>query len=164
MNSSTVTFTSQSQGAISHVWNFGDPNQPSVDSVPNPTFSYSAPGTYTVVLYVQNALGCSDFYVCTNCIQVLPRRVYLPNAFSPNGDGKNDVFRILPLTENFRFTRLEVFDRWGQPVFSGDDLLEWAGRGEGGKPLDPGTYSYRALILIPDEGLVTHTGVVHIVR
>ncbi|MCS7189421.1 MAG: gliding motility-associated C-terminal domain-containing protein [Bacteroidia bacterium] len=164
MHNPNVTFTSQSQGASIHVWNFGDPNKPSQDSTPNPTFSYSAPGTYTVVLFVQNELGCSDFYVCTECIQVLPRRVYLPNAFSPNGDGKNDTFRILPLEEGLRFTRLEVFDRWGQPVFAADDIEHWNGKAGNGLPLEPGAYSYRAIIFIPDEGIITHTGVVHITR
>ncbi|MCX7652282.1 MAG: gliding motility-associated C-terminal domain-containing protein [Bacteroidia bacterium] len=165
MNNPQITFTSQSQGANSYTWDFGDLNRITVDSTQTVVeHAYAAPGTYSVVLYVQNRLGCSDFYVCTDCIQILPRRVYLPNAFSPNGDGKNDSFRILPLEERFRFTRLEVFDRWGQIVFSGDDIAEWKGEGRDGRPLDAGSYSYRAIILIPDEGLFTYTGVVHIVR
>ncbi len=164
MNNPTITFTNQSQGATSYVWNFGDLNRPDVDSTPNPTFSYSAPGTYTVVLLARNDQGCADFYVCTNCIQVLPRKVFLPSAFSPNGDGKNDVFRPLPVEEHFSFTRLEVYDRWGQMVFAADNLPAWDGRASDGRPLDPGTYSYRAIILVPDEGLITHTGVVHLVR
>ncbi|MCS7154164.1 MAG: gliding motility-associated C-terminal domain-containing protein, partial [Bacteroidia bacterium] len=125
---------------------------------------YSAPGVYSVVLYVENDLGCSDFYVCTDCIQILPRRVYLPNAFSPNGDGRNDSFRILPTEEGFYFTRLEIFDRWGQIVYAGDNISEWKGEGKDGQPLDAGAYTYRAVILIPDEGLFTYTGLVHIVR
>lgn len=164
MNNPTITFTNQSQGANSYVWNFGDPNRPDVDTTPNPTFSYSAPGTYTVVLMARNNQGCADFYVCTNCIQVLARKVFLPSAFSPNGDGKNDVFRPLPLEDKFHFTRLEVYDRWGQQVFAGDDVLAWDGRASDGRPLDPGTYSYRATILVPNEGLVTHTGIVHLVQ
>ncbi|MCS6789363.1 MAG: gliding motility-associated C-terminal domain-containing protein [Bacteroidia bacterium] len=164
MNNPTISFTSRSQGATRYTWNFGDPNRPDIDSVPNPRFSYSAPGVYTVVLYVQNDLGCSDFFVCTNCIQVLKRQVYLPTAFSPNGDGVNDVFRPLPLEENFRFYRLEVYDRWGQLVFEGNDVREWRGEAKNGQILDPGTYSYKAIIRVPDEGLVVYTGVVHLVR
>lgn len=165
MNNPRIRFVSQSQGASGYIWDFGDLNRLTTDSTQTVVeHIYRAPGTYSVVLYVENELGCSDFYVCTDCIQILPRRVYLPNAFSPNGDGKNDAFRVLPLEEGFRFTRLEVFDRWGQPVFAGDDLAEWKGEGKNGQPLDPGAYSYRAVILIPDEGLFTYTGVVHIVR
>lgn len=165
MNNPRIRFVSQSQGASGYIWDFGDLNRLTTDSTQTVVeHIYRAPGTYSVVLYVENELGCSDFYVCTDCIQILPRRVYLPNAFSPNGDGKNDAFRVLPLEEGFRFTRLEVFDRWGQPVFAGDDIAEWKGEGKNGQPLDPGAYSYRAVILIPDEGLFTYTGVVHIVR
>jgi gliding motility-associated-like protein len=166
LNNPEITFTNTSQGATSFIWNFGDPNQPSVDSsgAATITFTYIRPGRYSVVLFGQNDLGCADVYVCTDCIVILPRKVFLPNAFSPNGDGKNDVFRVLPAEEGTRFTRLEVYDRWGQLVFAGDNLPHWDGRGLDGKPLDAGTYTYKAFILAPDEGLLSHTGVVHIVR
>ncbi len=166
LNNPEITFTNTSQGATSFIWNFGDPNQPSVDSstAATVTFTYIRPGRYSVVLFGQNDLGCADVYVCTDCIVILPRKVFLPNAFSPNGDGKNDVFRVLPVEEGTPFTRLEVYDRWGQLVFAGDNLPFWDGRGLDGKPLDAGTYTYKAFILVPDEGLLSHTGVVHIVR
>jgi len=166
LNNPEITFTNTSQGATSFIWNFGDPNQPSVDSsgAATVTFTYIRPGRYSVVLFGQNDLGCADVYVCTDCIVILPRKVFLPNAFSPNGDGKNDVFRVLPVEEGTPFTRLEVYDRWGQLVFAGDNLPHWDGRGLDGKPLDAGTYTYKAFILVPDEGLLSHTGVVHIVR
>lgn len=166
LNNPEITFTNTSQGATSFIWNFGDPNQPSVDSsgAATVTFTYIRPGRYSVVLFGQNDLGCADVYVCTDCIVILPRKVFLPNAFSPNGDGKNDVFRVLPAEEGTPFTRLEVYDRWGQLVFAGDNLPFWDGRGLDGKPLDAGTYTYKAFILVPDEGLLSHTGVVHIVR
>ena len=166
LNNPEITFTNTSQGATSFIWNFGDPNQPSVDSsgAATVTFTYIRPGRYSVVLFGQNDLGCADVYVCTDCIVILPRKVFLPNAFSPNGDGKNDVFRVLPAEEGTPFTRLEVYDRWGQLVFAGDNLPFWDGRGLDGKPLDAGTYTYKAFILVPDEGLLAHTGVVHIVR
>lgn len=165
MNNPRIRFISQSEGAVSYTWDFGDFTRLTTDSARSEVeHVYRAPGVYSVVLYVENNLRCSDIYVCTECIQILPRRVYLPNAFSPNGDGKNDVFRILPAEEGFRFSRLEVFDRWGQVVFAGDNISEWKGEAQNGQPLEPGAYSYRAIILIPDEGLFTYTGVVHIVR
>lgn len=166
LNNPTITFTNNSQGAAAYIWNFGDPNQPSLDSsrASQVTFTYLKPGTYSVVLFGQNQQGCGDIYVCTDCIVILPRKVFLPNAFSPNGDGKNDIFRVLPVEEGTPFTRLEVYDRWGQLVFAGDNLPSWDGRGLDGKPLDAGTYTYKAFILVPDEGLLSHTGVVHIVR
>ncbi|MEN2992816.1 MAG: gliding motility-associated C-terminal domain-containing protein [Bacteroidia bacterium] len=163
MNRPEIRLGYTGQGAVSYVWNFGEAGREPVGGTATPTYQYREPGTYSIALFVQNEMGCSDFYICTDCIKVLPRQVYLPNAFSPNGDGKNDVFRPLPLEEGFVFRRLEIFDRWGQVVFEGENLSEWRGQGKGGTPLDPGTYSYRAVILIPYEGLVTYTGVVHLV-
>lgn len=166
LNNPSVTFVNTSQGATRFIWNFGDPNRPSTDSSSADTvrFSYSGVGRYSVVLFGQNDLGCASVYVCTECVVVLPQKVFLPNAFSPNGDGKNDVFRVLPASEGTPFVRLEVYDRWGQLVFSGDNLVAWDGRTSEGKPLDEGAYTYKAFILMPDEGVITHIGVVHLVR
>jgi gliding motility-associated-like protein len=63
----------------------------------------------------------------------------MPNAFTPNGDGRNDLFRIppgIPVTA----VRFEVFDRWGTRVFAGEgDQVAWDGT-TGGKPQPSGTY------------------------
>jgi gliding motility-associated-like protein len=55
---------------------------------------------------------------------------YIPNAFTPNGDGLNDYFRILGLPpENITQFNLQIFNRWGQLVFSSKDILEgWDGK------------------------------------
>ncbi len=166
LNNPEVTFINTSQGATRFIWNFGDPNQSSTDSSSTDTvrFEYSGVGRYSIVLFGQNDLGCANVYVCTECVVIIPRKVFLPNAFSPNGDGKNDLFRVLPASEGTPFVRLEVYDRWGQLVYSGDNIPSWDGRTPDGKPLDEGAYTYKAFILMPDEGLVTYTGVVHIVR
>lgn len=66
--------------------------------------------------------------------------VFLPNAFSPNGDGVNDVLRVrsLRVTELY----LAVYDRWGQLMFETDDQNKtWDGT-YGGKPLDSGVFGY----------------------
>jgi gliding motility-associated-like protein len=63
----------------------------------------------------------------------------MPNAFSPNGDGRNDVFRIPP-SVSIELVRFSVFDRWGQQVFgSGDASAAWDGR-IGGGPAPAGSY------------------------
>ena len=60
-------------------------------------------------------------------VTVIP---YIPNAFSPNGDGINDAFRIVGLPpENIRFFLFQVFDRWGSVIFQTSDILEgWDGK------------------------------------
>ncbi|MBC7850371.1 MAG: gliding motility-associated C-terminal domain-containing protein, partial [Chitinophagaceae bacterium] len=68
-------------------------------------------------------------------------KLEIPNAFSPNGDGINDRFRI-KLTGYFRLDGLKIFNRWGQQVFETKDLTsEWDGTFKG-KFLPPGIFYY----------------------
>ncbi|MGQ9864414.1 MAG: T9SS type B sorting domain-containing protein [Bacteroidia bacterium] len=162
MNNPTITFVNTSTGATSFVWNFGNPIGPSVDSSQNPVYTYSAPGVYTVALYATNELGCSDFYLASDLIRIVERQVFFPNAFSPNGDGKNDVFRPLPLELGLRMEVLEVFDTWGQKVYEGKGILAWEGKSSDGSALEPGVYTYRTIVNLQNEGPKTYTGLVHI--
>ncbi|MEI8280477.1 MAG: choice-of-anchor L domain-containing protein, partial [Bacteroidota bacterium] len=71
--------------------------------------------------------------------------IAIPSAFSPNGDGKNDHFRITT-GYGYRIIEFKVFNRWGQMVFNGKDgNLEWDGNFNG-QPADLGVYYYYAEI------------------
>ena len=63
-------------------------------------------------------------------VYVIP---YIPNAFTPDGDGLNDKFRIVGLPpENITQFNLQIYNRWGQMVFSTNDILEaWDGSNKG---------------------------------
>ena len=76
---------------------------------------------YTVFA-VDSITGCN---VTTEVLITVdkPRRVYIPNAFSPNGDGTNDRFFISTSTEVQQITKFSVFDRWGELVFNADNTL-----------------------------------------
>ena len=66
-------------------------------------------------------------------------RLTIPNAFSPNNDGTNDVFRI-QVQGYFRLNSLKIFNRWGQMIYETRDLnLGWDGK-RNGTPLPVGTY------------------------
>lgn len=87
------------------------------------------PGTYW--LTVTDANGCSG----TDSITVFPKQcmsgVYIPTAFTPDGDGKNDFFKALVFGKALLF-KLQVFDRWGQVVFqTTDPNKHWDGRNKG---------------------------------
>lgn len=72
--------------------------------------------------------GCMDS--CTYSMQVIdiPHDVWLPSAFSPNGDGRNDLFHILTDNPNIVLVDLSVYDRWGERVFSTHDKTQgWDG-------------------------------------
>lgn len=75
---------------------------------------------------------------------------FLPNVFTPNGDGKNDTFVIMGL-ELFKNAELRVFDRWGNEVYLTDNYRnDWNGKG-----LNEGTYFY--YLKIEDEAGQIHT-------
>jgi gliding motility-associated-like protein len=67
--------------------------------------------------------------------------IFIPNAFTPNGDGENDVFRV-PQTISFDLTDFVVYNRWGIKVFETSDINQgWDGTYQGNK-CDIGTYVY----------------------
>lgn len=89
-------------------------------------------------------------------------KLYMPNSFSPNGDGSNDVFRIPP-GANIDLKELAVFDRWGNRVFRTTDAAKgWDGRYKG-EPVNTGIYVY-TLSGSDDKGKVFVRGTVVLVR
>ncbi|MCB9081176.1 MAG: gliding motility-associated C-terminal domain-containing protein [Lewinellaceae bacterium] len=79
------------------------------------------------------------------------QRVYIPNAFSPNGDGANDQFIIFSGPDVVRVKSLQIYNRWGAMVFSKNDFIPndpangWDGR-LNGKFLNPDVFVYKAEI------------------
>ncbi|HEX4958832.1 MAG TPA: gliding motility-associated C-terminal domain-containing protein, partial [Lacibacter sp.] len=105
----------------------------STDSV----FRATKPGTYDV--RVTNSCGTSNStFVLTETIC----NIYIPSAFTPNGDGLNDLFRISGALYVKDFS-MQVYNRWGQVVFTSTNAFEgWNGTQQG-LALDPGIYTYR---------------------
>jgi len=70
-----------------------------------------------------------DWHCCTNFDSVYVKvfEYYIPNAFTPNGDGLNDIFRVVGLYRNISFM-MYIYNRWGQLVFQSDDIDQgWDG-------------------------------------
>jgi gliding motility-associated-like protein len=66
----------------------------------------------------------------------------VPNAFSPNGDGKNDLFRVGTVRNMINVQEFRIFNRWGQELFYSTDISKgWDGTFKGVKQ-DPGVYHY----------------------
>jgi len=114
---SLVFFHDQSIQADIWNWYFGEPfSSNNTSSIQNPTHTYSDTGTYYPVLIVFSNYGCSDTIV--GKVIVRPNTTfYVPNAFTPNKDGINQVFRAYG--EGIDSDRFELFiyDRWGRMVF-----------------------------------------------
>jgi gliding motility-associated-like protein len=89
-------------------------------------------------LTVVAANGCINTTGSTIKVTV---KLYMPAAFTPNGDGKNDVFRIPPGT-SINLTELSVYNRWGTKIFSTSDINKgWEGNYKGA-PAEVGVYIY----------------------
>lgn len=99
------------------------------------------------------------------------RNVYIPNIFSPNGDGRNEEFRVFACrgVESINFVRL--FDRWGGLVYEAtnvapnclDGSKHWDGQKDG-RPLNPGVYVYMVEVTFLDEVTLIYRGDVTVIR
>jgi gliding motility-associated-like protein len=78
---------------------------------------------------------------------------FIPNAFTPNGDGLNDVFGVIPRLDYINQYHISIFNRWGQMLFESSDLnLGWDGTYQG-EACRAGAYVYR--IVYNDFGMGT---------
>lgn len=98
------------------------------------------------------------------------RRVFIPNAFTPNGDGINDVFQLFTGRGVEEIVIFQVYDRWGNKMFEAVDVapnpggtLGWDGKFNG-QGLDPGVYTYRAEISFIDGKTVPYSGSITLIR
>ncbi|PJB15554.1 MAG: hypothetical protein CO118_03000, partial [Flavobacteriales bacterium CG_4_9_14_3_um_filter_32_8] len=150
-----VSFTDASGGTIiGWMWDFGDNN---TSTSQNPSNQYTNPGTYPVTLTIIDSLGCGDSYTLE--LTVLPEStIIVPNIFSPNGDGINDVFTI---KSNFlKSIKGSIYNRWGELLYHWNNLNGfWDGRTLAGKEVPDGTYFYivEMVTLKGEEKLVKGT-------
>ncbi len=128
-------------------------------TVANPVVTPTITTTYTV--YETNANGCVGWDTVT--ITLLPTFV-IPNGFSPNGDGYNDTWQI-DLINLFPDCEVEVFNRWGEPLFYSKGYnTPWNGT-YNGKPVPVGTYYYLIRLHDKDKKFPDHyTGPLTILR
>lgn len=116
----------------------------------------------TYVVAGVGANGCRSYDTVT--VDVNKREnVFVPTAFSPNGDGKNDVFRVANMTFQ-RLMEFRVFNRWGQEIFSTTDAKGgWDGTWNG-EPQPVGNYRYIIRVGFPDGHNENYTGDVTLLR
>jgi gliding motility-associated-like protein len=135
---SQVLFIDHSSDAVSWSWNFGDSTS---SSLQNPFHTYSSPGMYDVTSVVTDTLGCTDT-LTTRIVVKEELAFFIPNSFSPNGDGKNDTFT--PLGISLGVYELVIYDRWGNEIFRGGPLHPWTGNiKESKEPAPEGVYVYK---------------------
>jgi len=156
-----INFTDHSTGASFWNWDFGDGYGNSVET--NPRYTYRDAGMYEVTLIVENNYTCTDT-VTEQVIIEQDFTLYVPNAFTPNGDGSNDYFLIQGIGIND--VQIFVFDRWGNRVFYTSDISEgWNGRiNNSGKECQQDAYVYLVKVAAFDGGKKEFTGRVTLLR
>lgn len=138
-----VTITDLSTGGISCNIDWADGSESDCSVI---THTYQRSGTYNIMQVVTNDLGCTD--TAYTAINKQPEYYFfMPNAFSPDGDGNNDIFK--PVFIGVYAYTMQIFNRWGEKVFESKNVEDgWDGyyRSE---LQNPDVYVY--LIVFKDE-------------
>lgn len=123
-----VNFSNLSTGNDFNLWNFGDEysnNNTSTDL--HPYHVYELAGEYDIYLTVKNTYGCMD--VIMKRIKIDPvYHIYIPNVFTPDGNGLNDVFNIKAVGISEDGYLMLIYNRWGELIYQTNDLYKgWDG-------------------------------------
>lgn len=177
----TVNFTNNSASSqnnnigIFSSWNYGNGTtsgsttatgsfvaSPIAASI-SPSATYNQPGTYTVTMYTTRG-GCLDTAFAVIHVDI-PSEMEIPNVFTPNGDGVNDLFWIH--AKNLSDINIVIFDRWGHKVYELDSTtgnIEWDGKNLQGKDAAAGIYFYTIKATGKDDKAYDKKGTISLFR
>jgi gliding motility-associated-like protein len=127
-----------SENAISGFWIISGDTLPYQIGM-SPSFNLT-PAEYAIQLSVQNEGGCESSFSTEICV-MSSTPVFVPDIFSPNGDGNNDMLYVR--SPSLLSLHFEVYNRWGEKVFETNDINHgWDGQHRG-NPSPGGVYVYR---------------------
>jgi len=132
------------------------------------TFEFIAMTSATISSMITDTSGCSAEDSMRLTV-IVPRIIFVPNVFSPNGDGSNEKFTIYGRFNLIRINKLNIYDRWGNQLFGaidippGQESLGWDGKFNG-EDMQPGVFVYTAELLYEDGVKETVTGSITLVR
>jgi gliding motility-associated-like protein len=128
---------------------------------PSPIVSPLLSTSYTLTV-AQSATGCRDSITFSVFVEGL-NHIYVPNAFTPNGDGVNDVHHI-SFSGTILFYEMEIFDRWGEMVYrSNDPERGWDGTFKSAK-LPPENYTYQMSVTFATGEPIHTKGAITLIR
>ena len=158
-----IKITNNSKRGDYHFWEFGNGG---ISYDFEPEYTYSDTGKYSIFYIVTSQNHCTDTLIKE--VDISPDvLIFFPNAFTPNGDGKNDEFfgkgTFIKYMLDFN---LAVWDRWGGMVFETTDPLEyWNGRKfNSGDVLPQGVYVYTFSYKTPRGKLISDKGFVSLIK
>lgn len=139
----TVILQNLSRNANRWDWDLGNGERSELE---NPGTVFSA-GTYDITLIASYENICRDTFRLDDAINADECGVFIPNVFSPNGDGKNDYFTLYggPFSAT-KIRMMRIYTRWGEVIFERenfdmDNISGWDGKIKGEQPI-PGVYVY----------------------
>jgi gliding motility-associated-like protein len=160
-NNGELQFDNQTTGASEYFWDLGNNT---FSALFEPVVKYDLEGNYTIMLVAINLNGCKD--TTMRKYYFMPG-LWLPNAFSPNNNNQNELFRPVTQRTTLDPYQLLVFDRWGQLIFKTTNPAEgWDGK-YNGQPCPAGGYSYLIQYReakIESSKTVTLRGMVSLIR
>jgi gliding motility-associated-like protein len=165
LDASTVQLNATASSDVTQ-WNWAPPDNLSCIDCPSPMSTPKKTTTYIVT--VENKFDCAASDTVVVKLTCTQDHVYIPNAFTPDNDGKNDVFYIkgrgVSMIKSFR-----IYNRWGELVFEkkniniDDRSSAWDGTYKG-QPSPTGTYVYMAELFCDTGELFVMKGTVVLVR
>ncbi|MBK9284861.1 MAG: gliding motility-associated C-terminal domain-containing protein [Sphingobacteriaceae bacterium] len=141
VNFTNLSSTSLSSNSIITVWSFGNGTSQTTTSNINTSSIYNAPGSYTVMIISTKGTCVDTAYRVV--LAEMPSKLEVPNIFTPNGDGSNDVFflKVAGIGEIHAI----IHDRWGNKVYetnSATGNIAWEGKNFQGAECSAGVYFY----------------------
>lgn len=130
----------------------------------NPTFTFFAPGEYSIALIVTTDKGCMDTAYGKVVLENISE-IFIPNTFTPNGDGINDTF--FPVVSNPKTVdiELEIYDRWGVVIYKSKSYMHpWNGFSNEDTRCPQGVYAYKIFYRNEIGKESTYMGNVNLVR
>jgi gliding motility-associated-like protein len=132
-----VEFTDRSIDAVFWNWSLGEQ---AFSSEQNPAHEYATSGIFPIQLITTNDVGCTDTLIKNLEIENYIT-TYIPNSFTPNGDGVNEEFGLTGFSTGGY--SMIIFNRWGEEVFvSSGPNDSWNGKNKKGKDAPTGIYTY----------------------
>lgn len=148
----------ESLNGVSFMWDMGDGT---TYTSSDPLHTYENPGSYTIQLTARDQNGCIDVSL-PQIIEILNSGLFTPTAFSPNGDGNNDLYAISAgALETFSIV---IYDRWGRKMMeSADTAFSWDGT-LNGNPAPEGSYVFTIKGTTLEGKLIERMGSILLIR
>ncbi|HWZ16555.1 MAG TPA: gliding motility-associated C-terminal domain-containing protein [Mucilaginibacter sp.] len=155
-----IQFINDTFNADTFLWDFGDG---ATSTLKNPTHTYSQKGQFSVKLTASLSNACYSSATQSSVVIIQNNNfLSIPNTFTPNGDGINDLFNVT--ITNIKSYHIRIFDRWGSLLYESKDIgSSWNGIYQG-KQAPFGVYYYIINAVGTDNAVLKRAGYVAVIR